>query len=116
MADALAERQLLGAELWERGDEPGSARFLAGWEDGATYCEAVCSTDLGLAFCRACPSRVAGRALKHRRAASHRCPGGGRLLAFPAPARSKDRVAVLRVAPPPVRTAASIADQVRVAP
>ena len=72
MADDLAERQLLGAELWERGDPgaggDGRARFLAGWEDGATFCAAVCSTDLGLAFCRSCPTEVATRALRSRRA------------------------------------------------
>ena len=116
MSDDLAERQLLGAELWERGDGSSSARFLAGWEDGSTFCAAVCSTDLGLAFCRACPIEVADRALNRRRASSARCPAGVRLLAFPAPARSPDRVAVLRVAPPTMAAATSIADQVRVAP
>jgi signal transduction histidine kinase len=120
MADDLAERQLLGAELWERGDSPGDpeggARFLAGWEDGATFCAAVCSTDLGLAFCRKCPTEVATRALTTRRAASDVCPAGVRLLAFPAPAGSAERVAVLRVAPPASATAVAIADQVRVAP
>jgi signal transduction histidine kinase len=116
MADELAERQLLGAELWERGEASAPARFLAGWEDGATFCAAVCSTDLGLAFCRACPTEVANRSLRDRRAASGRCPAGVRLLAFPAPAGSADRVAVLRVAPPPIRTAVAIAAQVRVPP
>jgi signal transduction histidine kinase len=116
MVDELVERQLLGAELWERGDPTMPARFLAGWEDGATFCAAVCSTDLGLAFCRACPTEVANRALRDRRAASDRCPAGVRLLAFPAPAGSPDRVAVLRVAPPAIREAISVADQVRVAP
>ena len=116
MADDLAERQLLGAELWERGDDSGPARFLAGWEDGSTFCAAVCSTDLGLAFCRGCPADVANRSLGTGRATSGNCLAGVRLLAFPAPAGSRDRVAVLRVAPPPVRTAIAIADQVRVAP
>src|SRR5262249_23381710 len=51
-----------------------------------------------------------------RRAASATCPAGVRLLAFPAPAGSTERVAVLRVAPPPVDAAVSVADQVRVAP
>jgi signal transduction histidine kinase len=115
MADELAERQLLGAELWERGDVSGPARFLAGWEDGATFCAAVCSTDLGLAFCRSCPTDVANRVLTDGRATSGRCPAGVRLLAFPAPAGSTDRVAVLRVGPPPVASAVAIADRVRVA-
>ena len=114
--DELANRQLLGAELWERSDTDAPARFLAGWEDGATFCAAVCSTDLGLAFCRACPTEIANRALRDRRATSGHCPAGVRLLAFPAPAGSSDRVAVLRVAPPPIGSAVAIADQVRVAP
>lgn len=116
MTDDPVQRQLLGAELWERGDPGGSARFLAGWEDGAAFCAAVCTTDLGLAFCRACPTDVAGTALDRGRAASGHCPAGVRLLAFPAPAGSRDRIAVLRVAPPPGRRAASIADRIRVAP
>lgn len=116
MTDDPVERQLLGAELWKRGDPAGPALFLAGWEDGAAFCAAVCTTDLGLAFCRACPTAVAGTALDRRRGASGRCPAGVRLLAFPAPAGSRDQVAVLRVAPPPGRRAASIADRIRVAP
>ena len=116
MTTDVVERQLVGAELWERGGDATPARFLAGWEDGATFCAAVCSTDLGLAFCRACPTEVAGRALARRRAASGRCPAGVRLLAFPAPAGSNDRVAVLRVAPPTARQAVAVTDRVRVAP
>jgi signal transduction histidine kinase len=116
VVDPLVERQLLGAELWERGDATGPGRFLAGWEDGSTFCAAVCSTDLGLAFCRSCPTGVADAALASGRAASDRCPAGVRLLAFPAPAASTNRVAVLRVGPPTVREAAAIAERVRVAP
>jgi signal transduction histidine kinase len=115
MIGNAVERQLLGAELWERGGDRGSARFFAGWEDGTTFCAAVCTTDLGLAFCRACPAKVAETSLRLRRAAADRCPAGVRLLAFPAPAGSGDQVAVLRVAPPSVRAAISIADQVRIA-
>lgn len=116
VTDDAVERQLLGAELWERGDPTGPARFLAGWEDGTAFCAAVCTTDLGLAFCRTCPADVARTALDRGRAASGHCPAGVRLLAFPAPAGARDRVAVLRVAPPPARRAASIADRIRVAP
>lgn len=116
MTDESVERQLLGAELWERGEATGPVRFLAGWEDGTAYCAAVCTTDLGLAFCRACPTDVAGEALDRGRAAASRCPAGVRLLAFPAPAGSRDQVAILRVAPPSTRRAAAIADQIRVAP
>ncbi len=109
-------RQLLGAELWERGDASTPVRFLAGWEDGTPFCAAVCTTDLGLAFCRACPADVASRALRERRARSGTCPAGVRLLAFPAPSGSADRVAILRVTPPTVRSAAAVAERVRVAP
>jgi signal transduction histidine kinase len=116
MVSDLAARQLLGAELWESGGGSPVARFLAGWEDGSTFCAAVCSTDLGLAFCRACPSEVANRAMSRRRASSALCPAGVRLLAFPAPAGSPDRVAVLRVAPPTAAAAVAIADRVRIAP
>ena len=116
MTNDAVERQLLGAELWERGDTSTSARFLAGWEDGSPFCAVVCSTDLGLAFCRACPTDVANRTLRDGRARSANCPAGVRLLAFPAPAGSPHQVAVLRVAPPTARNAASIADRVRVAP
>lgn len=116
VADDAVERQLLGAELWERDPGSRSTRFLAGWEDGATFCAAVCSTDLGLAFCRACPAAVVQRAIDGRHAVSDRCPAGVRLLAFPAPAGSRDRVAVLRVAPPLPQTAATVADEVRISP
>src|SRR3954467_1144276 len=92
MSDDLTTRQLLGAELWEIGGAPGTARFVAGRENGTPFCAVVCSTDLGLAFCRACPTDVATRALMNRRATSGRCPAGVRLLAFPAPARSSERV------------------------
>jgi signal transduction histidine kinase len=116
MIDERTDRQLLGAELWERDGRADSPRFLAGWEDGTPFCAAVCSTDLGLAFCRACPSAVVERALRNARVASARCPAGVRLLAFPAPAGSRDRAAVLRVAPPSARAAVAVAAQVRVAP
>ncbi|MBA2380480.1 MAG: sensor histidine kinase [Chloroflexi bacterium] len=115
MADDLAQRQLLGAELWERADPVSTARLVAGWEDGSAFCASGCSTDLGLAFCRACPVAVADRALRAGRAASDVCPAGVRLLAFPAPAGCPGRVAVLRVAPPSRQSAVAIAEQVRVA-
>jgi signal transduction histidine kinase len=117
MSEPTIERQLAGAELWARtGSSDPQTRFLAGWEDGATFCAAVCTTDLGLVFCRACPTDVATRALDSGRAASGRCPAGVRLLAFPAPRGDPDRAAVLRVAPPTSRDAAAVADRVRVAP
>jgi len=117
MPEPTIERQLAGAELWARTDSADpQTRFLAGWEDGATFCAAVCTTDLGLAFCRSCPTDVATTAIGTGRPASGRCPAGVRLLAFPAPRGDPDRAAVLRVAPPSSRDAVAIADRVRVAP
>ena len=117
MSEPTVERQLAGAELWARtSPSDPQTRFVAGWEDGATFCAAICSTDLGLAFCRSCPTTVATRAIETGRAASGRCPAGVRLLAFPAPRGERDRVAVLRVGPPAQRDAAAVADRVRVSP
>ena len=135
---AEVDRLLAGAELWaatppvpERAppsDEPpddvsprelaaaGAPVLVAGWEDGHLFCQAVCTTDVGLAFCRRCPTRVARRALGSGRASSGRCPAGVRMLAFPVPARESGRVAVLRVAPPAPREAAAVAGSVRVSP
>jgi signal transduction histidine kinase len=117
VSEPTIERQLAGAELWARtaASDP-QTRFLAGWEDGATFCAAVCTTDLGLAFCRSCPTDVAARAIETGRGASGRCPAGVRLLAFPAPRGDPDRAAVLRVGPPAPRDAAAVADRIRVAP
>jgi signal transduction histidine kinase len=117
MSEPTIERQLAGAELWARtsASDP-QTRVLAGWEDGATFCAAVCTTDRGLAFCRSCPTDVATRAIETGRATSGRCPAGVRLLAFPAPRGDPDRAAVLRVGPPAPRAAAAVADRVRVAP
>src|SRR4051812_14835251 len=75
---------LEGAELWERvarrpGEPPdvnADAQFLAGWEDGAPFCAAVCATDVGLAFCRACPTETVRRVLDRGSAAGGRCPAG----------------------------------------
>ena len=42
MSEPTIERQLAGAELWARtGSSDPQTRFLAGWEDGATFCAAV---------------------------------------------------------------------------
>jgi signal transduction histidine kinase len=133
---AEVQRLLAGAELWaatRTQDAPrtadasagvvaaaapgaGAPVLIAGWEDGHLFCQAVCTTDVGLTFCRRCPTRVAHRALRSGHAGSGRCPAGVRLLAFPVPAGTAGHVAVLRVAPPAPREAADVAERVRVAP
>jgi signal transduction histidine kinase len=119
MDNAAVARQLVGAELWmaEPATGPDGARtaLVAGWEDGAPFCAAVCSTDVGLAFCRRCPEQVVARVAASGRAASGRCGAGVRLLAFPAPRGDRGSVAVLRPEAPDPRRAARIADTVKVA-
>lgn len=113
MTDAL-DRQLDAAERWLT--PPGGRPVLVdGWEDGYAFCAAVCTTDVGLAFCRACPMPVVRRVAATRRPASGLCPAGVRLLAFPAP-RGTAEVAVLRVSPPSPPQAAAVADATRVTP
>lgn len=114
-------RLLAAAQLWQLAEVPpeGSAGqrttarrrpvLVSGWEDAAPFCATVCTTDLGLRFCRACPTEVADRSLATRRAVSGHCPAGVRLLAFPVPARGRGQCAVLRVAPPRPTTAATAA-------
>src|ERR1044072_7072163 len=99
MTDEAAERQLIGAELWER-VAPGPAQFVVGWEDADQFCAVVCTTDVGLQLCRACPTEASTRARERGHAASATCPAGVRLLAFPAPSGSRTQAALLRVAPP----------------
>jgi signal transduction histidine kinase len=129
MDERTVARHLAGAELWARpGPEPGSARaagqtvpaatgrpaLIAGWEDGEQFCATICSTDIGLAFCRGCPEEVALRVLDTGRAARGRCRAGGELLAFPAPRGSRTTAAVLRVGPPNQREAAAVSGPTRV--
>jgi signal transduction histidine kinase len=124
MGEAAVTRQLMSAELWATArpatpaSPPPSAaadpQFLAGWEDASPFCAAVCQTDVGLAFCRRCPTDVVREATRTGRPASTRCPAGVRLLAFPVPRPEPEFVAVLRTAPPEPRQAAGVADQVRV--
>jgi len=90
--------------------------FVSGWEDGEPFCATICSTDVGLKFCRRCPEELAARVLATGRAARGRCRAGGRLLGFPAPRGSRSTAAILRVAPPRPRDAAAVADRTRVAP
>ena len=88
--------------------------LVAGWEDGEPFCATVCSTDVGLQFCRRCPEQVAARVLATGRAAHGRCRAGGALLGFPAPRGSRTTAAVLRVGPPGQREAAAVAAKTRV--
>jgi len=116
MDDPAVARLLQTAELWvlsPGGDEP---ELVAGWEDAAPFCTAVCTTDVGLAFCRRCPTGVAARAVRTGRAVFDRCPAGVQLLAFPAPRGARDQAAVLRVGRPTPRQAVAIAERVRVSP
>jgi two-component system sensor histidine kinase UhpB len=123
VAKRSVSSQLLGAELWEApvsGDESrvprGQPVLAAGWEDGDAFCAAICTNDVGLAFCRRCPERLVGQVFATGRAGHDRCAAGVRLLAFPAPAGSTRQVAVLRVAPPTPRAGTAVAAEVRVAP
>ena len=90
--------------------------LIAGWEDGEPFCAAICSTDVGLLFCRGCPEEVAARVVTTGRAVRGRCKAGGLLVGFPAPRGSRTTAAVLRVGPPAPRDAAAVAPQTRVAP
>jgi signal transduction histidine kinase len=127
MEERTVIRHLAGAELWARIDtasgpngsaapsEPGVA-LIAGWEDGEPFCASICSTDVGLQFCRRCPQTLAAKVLATGRAAKGKCQAGGALLGFPAPRGSRTTVAILRVGPPGQREAAAVADSTRVAP
>jgi signal transduction histidine kinase len=139
MEERSVARHLAGAELWARVDLPpdeseGRAdgatpvapaapaapaapvvAFISGWEDGEPFCATICSTDVGLQFCRRCPEEVAARVFLTGRAARGRCRAGGALLGFPAPRGSRTTAAILRVGPPGQRDAAAVADRTRVA-
>jgi signal transduction histidine kinase len=143
MEDRTIAGHLAGAELWARVDaeaggateaggalQPGTTRaaeggdpaplpevaLISGWEDGEPFCATICSTDVGLQFCRRCPEELAARVLATGRAARGACRAGGRLLGFPAPRGSRLTAAVLRVGPPNPRDAAAVSDRTRVAP
>jgi signal transduction histidine kinase len=138
MEERSIARHLAGAELWARIDTAGRTGFLggadpgpphqaafagrpavalvSGWEDGEPFCATICSTDLGLQYCRRCPEDVAARVFETGRAAHGRCQAGGKLLGFPAPRGSRTTAAVLRVGPPGQREAALAARPTRVAP
>ena len=90
--------------------------LVSGWEDGEPFCATICSTDVGLQFCRRCPEELAARVLATGRAAHGSCQAGGTLLGFPAPRGSRTTAAILRVGPPNQRDAAAVSDRTRVAP
>lgn len=136
-AERSVARHLAGAELWARAELPAGRRpagdgegpaardpetsagelaLVAGWEDGEPFCATICSTDVGLLFCRSCPEDVAARVLATGRPARGQCKAGGLLLGFPAPRGSRTTAAVLRVGPPAPREAAAVATKTRVAP
>jgi signal transduction histidine kinase len=111
-------RVLQGAEHWVRLDRAtipaaadderpgqlgaavdGPLVMVAGWEDGHQACAPFVASDGGQA-CRGCPVGIVGGVMRTGRAAVDRCPFGIRMLAFPAPAGSRDSVAVLRLGTP----------------
>ena len=95
---------------------PAEVALISGWEDGEPFCATICSTDVGLQFCRRCPEELAARVLATGRAAQGACRAGGTLLGFPAPRGSRTTAAILRVGPPTPRDAAAVSDRTRVAP
>ncbi len=111
-------RVLAGAERWVRlnrasvptaasGTWPGqpdpaadgSLVMVAGWEDGHPACAPFVASDGGQ-VCRSCPTSLVAEVMRSGRAEADRCPYGIRLLAFPAPAGSRDSVGVLRLGTP----------------
>jgi signal transduction histidine kinase len=95
---------------------PAEVALVSGWEDGEPFCATICSTDVGLQFCRRCPEELAARVLATGRAAHGSCQAGGTLLGFPAPRGSRTTAAILRVGPPNQRDAAAVSNRTRVAP
>jgi signal transduction histidine kinase len=116
MDDPAVARLLQTAQLWALSPDGNGPELVAGWEDGAPFCTAVCTTDVGLAFCRRCPADVAARVIRTGRAATDRCAAGVQLLAFPSPRGARDQAAVLRVGRPTPRQAVAVAERIQVAP
>jgi signal transduction histidine kinase len=71
-------------------------QLTAGWEDLWPACQQV-ATDDGPEGCRRCASGPVRDVLRTGRPAHGACSSGTRLLAFPAPAGSRDTVALLRL-------------------
>jgi signal transduction histidine kinase len=115
--DTATHRLLAGAELWMRDHasgpdraltvgttEPGAATdgtlvMVAGWEDGHPACAPFAAADGG-STCRGCPVGLVEEVLRSRHAVAERCPFGIRILAFPAPAGSRDSAVILRMGGP----------------
>ncbi len=102
------------AQLWRTDPATGVPRLAVGWEDAHPFCAAVCTTSVGLVFCRRCPSAVVARVLATGRPASMPCQAGVRLLAFPAPRGARGSVAVLRCSGPDPRRLAEVASAIQV--
>jgi signal transduction histidine kinase len=137
VSSPAVERVLAAAEVWRAGEESAvrptpvgrrspaeraaaaraRPRFTIGWEAAYPFCAAVCSTVVGLEFCRRCPESLVTSVLGSHRTGGSSCPAGVRLLAFPVPPvkRRPDAVVVLRVAPPDPAKAAKVATVTRVA-
>ena len=112
-----ATRVLAGAERWVRlsragtrasaaGTSPGQLDredaqlvMVAGWEDGHQACTPFVAPGGG-PRCRGCATSLVDSVMRTGRAAADRCPFGIRMLAFPAPAGSRDSAAVLRLGAP----------------
>lgn len=105
---------LEAAQFWIRDRRTDTPRLVAGWEDGHPFCAAVCTTSIGLAYCRRCPVPAVQRVLATGRAATVPCQAGVRLLAVPAPRGSRDGVAVLRCSGPDRRRLREVATTVHV--
>lgn len=101
--DAAVGRLLAGAGLWSRLEQPsaGAERpfvLVAGWDAGHPGCT---------------PEALVAAVLRSGRALADRCPSGGRLLAFPAPAGSRTSVAVLHLDAEPGATVLAAAHHLR---
>ncbi len=97
------------AQFWVRDRRTDAPRLVAGWEDAHPFCAAVCTTSIGLAYCRRCPIPAVQRVLATGRAATIPCQAGIRLLAVPAPRGSREGVAVLRCGGPDRRRLGEVA-------
>jgi signal transduction histidine kinase len=111
VTDAV-ERHLDAAERWLVRDD-GRAVLVDGWEDGHPFCATVCTTDVGLAFCRACPRAIVEHVATRGGAARGACPAGVGLLAFRVP-RGGAGVGLLRVSAPGPMAAAAVAEETRI--
>lgn len=105
---------LESAQLWARDLESDSPRLVAGWEDAHPFCAAVCTTSVGLAYCRRCPLPAVRFVLATGRAVAMPCQAGIRLLAVPVPRGGRNLVAVLRCSGPVRRRLAEVAAAVHV--